>query len=307
MRKYLLLGLLCCSLAAYSQAGRSRTEQRERGVVAVIPFQWYGHHLVIPALVSGSTDTLHFIFDTGAEVTVLHYGLMEKLHIQGRKKAGMSATNDLMLKVSTATLNALYLDQARLPFLKVYLENIPEFRKGTLAIDGFIGVDLLRAFIVKIDYARQQLVLYRPGADIPVTGATQRIPFRLSFHTPVITATIQLPGGQSLSGNYLLTTGGDYGILFNWPYTEKHRLDQQLVTTGTDKVQDLFKELDYINSSIPAMRIGALQLQQVPVSYCKDVNDDSPLMEIAGAAGCEIWKQCPAVIIDYARKTLYLQ
>src|SRR5690606_5928305 len=153
----------------------------------------------------------------------------------------------------------------------------------------------------------QQLVLYRSGADVPGAGAMQRIPFRISFRTPVITAAIQLPGGQSLTGNYLLTTGGDYGILFNWPYIEKHRLDQQLVTTGTDKVQDLFKELEYTNSSIPAMHIGARQLKQVPVSYCKDVNDDSPLMEIAGAAGYGIWKQCPALIIDYGRKTLYLQ
>jgi len=297
--------LLCCSLAAYSQAGTPRAPQQERGVVAVIPFQWYGHHLVIPALVSGTADTLHFIFDTGTEVTVLHYGLMEKLRIQGRKKAAMSATNNQALKVSTATLNALHLDQARLPFLKVYLENIPEFRKGPVPIDGFIGVDLLKAYIVKIDYAQQQLVLYRPGAEVP--AAAQRIPFRLSFRTPVITASIQLPGGGSLTSNYLLTTGGDYGILFNWPYTKKHRLDQQLVTTGTDKVLDLFKELEYINSSIPAMHIGSLQLRQVPVSYCQDVNDDSPLMEIAGAAGYEIWKQCSSVIIDYAGKMLYLQ
>jgi hypothetical protein len=309
MRKFAFLLLLCSSCASfgYAQSGKRRPAHLEKGAVAVIPFRLYGHHIVIPALVSGHSDTLHFIFDTGTEVAVLHYGLADTLGVQGRQKAGVTATNNLMIKVNTATLNVLYLDKARLPFLKVYLENIPEFRTGSLKIDGFIGIDLLKAYIVKIDYAHRQLVLYTFGTAVPDISGLQPIPFQINFRTPVITASIQLPNGQSLSGNYHLTTGGDYGILFNWPYTEKHQLNQQLVTLSTDRVQDLVKTYDYVNSTVPSLSISSFHQNKVPISYCKDVNDDSPVMEIAGAVGYLVWKQFSAIIINYPQKELYLQ
>ncbi|WP_298737181.1 aspartyl protease family protein [uncultured Chitinophaga sp.] len=309
MRKFAFLLLLSssCALFGYAQSGKRRPVQLEKGAVAVIPFRLYGHHIVIPAMVSGHKDTLHFIFDTGTEVAVLHYGLADTLGVQGRQKAGVTATNNLMIKVNTATLNVLYLDKARLPFLKVYLENIPEFRNGSLKIDGFIGIDVLKAYIVKIDYAHRQLVLYSFGTAIPDIAGLQPIPFQINFRTPVITASIELPNGQSLRGNYHLTTGGDYGILFNWPYTDKHQLNQQLPTLSTDRVQDLVKTYDYVNSTVPALSIFSFRQQKVPISYCKDVNDDSPVMEIAGAIGYHVWKHFSAVIINYPQKELYLQ
>jgi hypothetical protein len=309
MRKYVFLLLLCysCTSLGYAQSGKRRPAPQEKGAVAVIPFRLYGHHIVIPAMTSGRNDTLHFIFDTGSEVTVLHYGLADTLGVQGKQKAGVTATNNLMLKVNTATLNVLYFGKARLPFLKVYIENIPEFRNGPLKIDGFIGIDLLKAYIVKIDYRQQQLVLYPFGTAIPATLHAQPIPFQINFRTPVITTSIELPNGKSLNGNYHLTTGGDYGILFNWPYVEKNRLNEQLVTLSTDRGLDLIKEYDYVNSSIPSLGIASFRLDKIPVSYCKDVNDDSPVMEIAGAIGYQVWKQFSSVIINYPQKELYLQ
>lgn len=309
MKKFAFLLLLCCSYAlfSYAQSGKRRPAQIEKRAVAVIPFRLYGHHIVIPATVSGHNDTLHFIFDTGTEVTVLHYGLADTLGVQGKQKAGVTATNDLMIKVNTATVNVLYFDKARLPFLKVYLENIPEFRTGSLKIDGFIGIDLLKAYIVKIDYAHRQLVLYSFGTAVPDIAGLQPIPFQINFRTPVISASIELPNGQFLNGNYHLTTGGDYGILFNWPYTDKHQLNQQLVTLSTDRVPNLVKTYDYVNSSIPSLSISSFRQNKVPVSYCKDVNDDSPIMEIAGAIGYQVWKHFSAVVINYPQKELYLQ
>ncbi|WP_217605510.1 aspartyl protease family protein [Chitinophaga sp. GbtcB8] len=307
MRRSLLFILLYSSLsmAVHAQSKRQPVKG-EPDAAAVLPFRFYGNQIVIPAMVSGSSDTLHFIFDTGTEVTILHYGLAKKLNISAKQKAGVTATNNLMLKVNTATLNVLYLGKTKMPFLKVYLENIPEFRKGPLVIDGFIGIDLLKQYVVKIDYAQQQLVLYTPGTSMEFAGA-QVLPFKLNFRTPVIPATIELDDGQTITGNYHVTTGGDYGLLFNWPYVQKNLLADRMTTLGSEQVQDLLKTYDYVNSIIPALSIGNKQLRKVPVSYCKDVNDDGQTMEIAGAIGYSVWKQFSAVIINYRQNELYLQ
>jgi hypothetical protein len=307
MRNYTLLVLLCCSLFVPARAqNRRHAAPEEPGAAAVLPFRLYGNQIVIPAMVSGSSDTLHFIFDTGTEVTILHYGLAKKLNLPLRQKAGVTATNNLMLKVNTTTLNVLYLDKTRIPFLKVYLENIPEFRKGPLLIDGFIGIDLLRQYVVKIDYANQRLVLYPPGTSLKFAGA-QIMPFELNFRTPVIPATIELDDGQSLTANYHVTTGGDYGLLFNWPYVQEHQLADRMSTVGSEEVQDMLKTYSYVNSRIPSLSVGKTQLHKVPVSYCKDVNDKGQTMEIAGAIGYAVWKQFSAVIINYRQHELYLQ
>ena len=309
MRVHKLLIAFFCLLPLLSdaQSGRRRSPgSTEPGAAAVLPFQIYENHIVIPVTVSGSSDTLHFIFDSGSEVTVLHYGLMQKLGIKSTQKSGVSATGNVMLSINTATLNVLYLDQARLPFLKVYLENIPEFRKGPLVIDGFIGIDLLQQYTVKIDYAQKQLVLYRanPPQNLP-TGAL-RLPFTLNFRTPVISAAFQLPNGTTLVGNYHIISGGDYGVLLNWPYVEQNKLDKLLPKESTDEVPELLKINIYTNSTIPFLTIGNRRLSQVPVSYCEDVKDDSPVLEIAGSIGYEVWKRFPAIIINYRQKEIIL-
>lgn len=303
--KQLLLILLCLPLALAGQ-GRKDNAQPAQQAAAILPFRLYDNHMVVSGSIGGYADTLHFIFDTGSEVTILHEGVAKKLQLQGRQEAGVSGTNNMMIKVGTTTLNVLYLGKARLPFVKAYLENILEFRNGPLPIDGIIGVDLLKAYTVKIDYVQQQLVLYRSGKT-PSSVPGRLVPFRLNFATPVLEAVLQLPGGQSLTGRFHVISGGEYGVLFNWPYVEKNRLNTLLPTLGTEKVQDLLKTLTYTNSSLPFLAIGPYRLEQVPVSYSPDVNDKGALSEVAGSIGYEVWKQFRSITINYNARELYLE
>lgn len=295
--------LICCYvLPAFAQRKKAAAtaETDNKKPVAVIPFRMVDKHLIIPVLLSGNTDTLNFIFDSGAEVTVLHTRVAEKMKLNNSKQAFMSGTNNAMIKTPVATLNALYLKELRIPYVNAYLENLDNLGKA----DGVIGIALLKLYIVKIDYRQQQLVLYRNGKT-PVGNTGRLLHFQLNYTTPVIDAAIQLPDGRSLPGHYHITTGGDYGILFNWPYVDKNKLNN-LPTTNTDRVQDMVRILYYINSNIPSMQLGGQTISNVPVSYSKDIDDVGVFTEIAGAIGYEIWKQF-TLTINYSKKELYLE
>lgn len=299
--------IICCPVLVTAQ-GKNTIAPGPTGSlqpVAILPFQLINDNLVISGIYSGSTDTLHFIFDTGAEVTTLHSDLANKLQLRGNKIMGVSGTTNGMLMVQTTTLNALYFKQLRLPFVKVYLEDLTQFNTGGYKIDGIIGVDLLKRYIVKIDHRQHQLVFYRAGKTPPNTPG-QQVPFRLNFTTPTIEAVITLPDGQALSGRYHFTSGGNYGILFNWPYVDKHKLNVLLPTINTDRVQDMTKTLYYINSNIPSLQIGNTAIKPTPVSYCKDVNDSGALSEMAGSIGYDVWKQFN-ITVNYAQRELYLE
>ncbi len=85
-----------------------------------------------------------------------------------------STPDDAMAKTELATLNALYLKELRLPYVKVYLENL-----STLGpVDGIIGIALLKLYIVKIDYRAKQLVLYKAGKT-PIGNTGRLLQFSL--------------------------------------------------------------------------------------------------------------------------------
>lgn len=290
-------------MSAYAQrkSTPSADANENKKPVAVIPFQLVDKHVIIPVLISGSTDTLHFIFDSGAEVTVLHTTTAARLRLKSSAEAYMSGTNNAMVQTAVTTLNVLYLQEQRLPYVKAYLENLDDLGP----VDGIIGVALMKTYIVKIDYRKQQLVLYKAGKT-PIGNAGRLLHFQLNFTTPVIDASIQLPNGSRLPGHYHITTGGDYGILFNWPYVDKNKLNTLLPTVNTDRVQDMVKVLYYINSSVPSLELGGHSIKNVPVSYSKDIDDLGVFTEVAGSIGYDIWKDF-TLTINYDRKELYLE
>jgi hypothetical protein len=305
--RWLLLMMIYCPVLMMAQ-GKNNPAPAGTGSVqplAVLPFQLVNDNVVVTCLYSGSADTLHFIFDTGAEVTTLHNELATKLQLQGNKILGVSGITNGMSMVETTTLNALYFKQLRLPFVKVYLENLSQFNTPWFKIDGIIGVDLLKKYIIKINHRQQQLEFYRTGKT-PSNITGQLIPFRLNFATPAIDAAIQLPNGQIIPGRYHFTSGGNYGILFNFPFVNKHKLDALLPTINTDRVQDMLKTIYYVNSNIPSLEIGSLAIKKVPISYCKDVNDGGAFSEIAGSIGYDVWKHFN-ITINYAQKEIYLE
>ncbi len=303
-RFLLTVTILYCSalMPAHAQRrGSSAPATDNSKPLAVIPFELINRQVVIPVVVSGSADTLHFIFDSGAEVTVMHTNTAAKLQLKNAGNAFLTGTNNAMAKTELATLNAVYLKELRIPYVKVYLENL-----STLGpVDGIIGIALLKLYIVKIDYRAKQLVLYKSGKT-PVGNTGRLLHFQLNFSTPVIDASIQLPDGRRLPGHYHITTGGDYGILFNWPYVDKYKLNTLLPTINTDRVQDMLKVLYYINSSVPSLEMGGRSIPNVPVSYSKDIDDLGVFTEVAGSIGYDIWKDY-TLTINYDKKELYLE
>jgi hypothetical protein len=300
VKKYLFALFLCLPVLATAQ------ENTNSSVVAVLPFRIFDRFLIIPATVTSSSDTLHFIFDTGAEVTTLSTETAKTLKLEAKEIAGLSGTDDVVINVPTATISLLYLSKTRIPFVKVYLENLKEFRDSPVHIDGIIGVDLLKTFTVTIDYEHSQMLLYRSGKT-PAEIKGKRLPLSLNFKTPAIEAMIELPDGKPIGNRFHFISGGEYGILFNWPFVEKYNLTTALPTINKDQVHDLFKVLTYTNVSVPHLLMGAFRVDDVPASYSPDVNDAGSMTEVAGSIGYFVWKQFRTITINYNERELFLQ
>lgn len=305
VRKYLFVILLCLPGAIHAQDAASQKP------TASLPYRLIDRYMIISTALSGMApsgvpDSLHFIFDTGAEVTTLSQGAADRLKLETKDDGRLSGTDAVAVRVPTATLNVLYFEKTRLPFVKVYIEPLGEFRDMPVRIDGIIGIDLLKNFIIRIDYEKEALLLFRTNKT-PLNTPGQRLPLSLNFKTPAIEGTINLPDGQSLTSRFHFISGGEYGILFNYPYVEKHHLNTRLPVLSTDKVNDLYKELTYSNTSIPSLQLGPVKLDLVAASYCKDVDDMGSLHEMAGSIGFMVWRQFRSITINYTGRELFLE
>ncbi|WP_177318573.1 retroviral-like aspartic protease family protein [Chitinophaga sancti] len=300
MKKLLFYILIALPLLSAAQTPPTTAEP-----VAILPFRIYSHSLIISASLSSSEDSLHFIFDTGAEATTLSNETAKKLKLETKDDGGLSGSDDIVIRVPTSTINLLYFGKARLPLVKVFLEPLQEFQKSPIHIDGIIGVDMLKMFIIQIDYTKSQILLFRPGKT-PMNVPGKRLAMTLNFDTPVIEAVIELPDGRSLGSRYHFITGGDYGMLFNWPFVEKYQLKEILPIVSSDKVGDLYQELTYMNTIIPYLAFGAVRMEKVSASYCKQVNDVGGLTEVAGSIGSYIWAQFRTITINYKQREIYL-
>ncbi|NIG52443.1 retropepsin-like aspartic protease [Chitinophaga sp. Cy-1792] len=300
--RILVLAAACQTVSAQR---KHTAETKSDKILATIPFTLVNNQVVIPVTVSGGNDTLHFIFDSGAEVTVMNIRTAEKLKLNSNRQDFMSGMNNAMTRVPVVTINALYIREIRMPFLTAYLEDLTDMGNEGTAIDGIIGVSLMKAYIIKVDYKNRQLTFYQNG-NTPVNTAGQLLHFQLNYTTPVVDATIKLPNGNTLLGHYHVITGGEYGVLFNWPYVEKYKLNTLLPTINTDKIQDMLKVLYYINSKIPQLQMAGKVMNNVPVSYCKDVDDIGAFIEIAGAFGYDVWKHY-TLTLNYAKQELFIE
>jgi hypothetical protein len=117
--------------------------------------------IVVPAKVNG-LGRLRFLLDTGASHTCVTPQLVKKLGITTRGKAtALGAGGEMILEI--AGIESLSVAGAEVRRLTVAVVNVDHVAKLTKRIDGVVGNDFLRRFVVTIDYRRGRVTFSPPG------------------------------------------------------------------------------------------------------------------------------------------------
>lgn len=118
-------------------------------------------HTTVPVSLNGA-EPVQFVMDTGASDTVLYQGLADQLKLTlGANAAlqGQTGSADL----PTAMMPPLMVDgRAKAPFETVILPP----RADGVPLAGILGVDVMGAYVVDIDYRGGRFALRDPGIDI---------------------------------------------------------------------------------------------------------------------------------------------
>ncbi|MGH2642732.1 MAG: aspartyl protease family protein, partial [Chitinophagaceae bacterium] len=249
-------------------------------------------------------DTLHFLFDSGCEINLLSLPVASRMGLNGNTDAGLSGWSNKMTVMPQASVNSMEIGWVTIPYPGLYLESLSGASIQGIPVDGVLGYDLLKRYIVKIDFQHKEMSIYRsgnfhypPGGDLLKLG--------MNYRTPTLEATLVNDQGQPFTSTYHVITGGNFGLLLNEKYVEKYGLNKTLHITGKTIRQDLLQPIAYTECSVPTFNMGRSRFYQIPALYSKEVNDTAPDREIAGAIGVDVWKRF-TMIINLPEKELYL-
>jgi hypothetical protein len=202
--------------------------------------------------------------------------------------------------------------------IRVGLGEIPELRIGDLivrhlatasvpipALDGFgnrrpeliVGYTIFLGASVRVDYAKSEIVLTRPGRAVAAANATG-IPFRVldgKFVADVTLdgthAPLELDTGNS-GGISLVKTWGD---AHGFPGTRAAVEMRTHVGAGNDE------------STLVMFRLADATLG--PIRHADRLADISapPARGLAGLVGNELFSRCAAISFDVAKRTMRLE
>ncbi|HEY5951232.1 MAG TPA: retropepsin-like aspartic protease [Kofleriaceae bacterium] len=271
---------------------------------ATIPIELvYGGLIFVK--VSINDQPMSFVFDTGAEFTLINSSRVSKLGLQG---VGTFATGagggDVVVSfvphVTTKVGDASVSDQIVGAVLLDALEG-PLKRP----VDGILGYDFISRFVVEIDYVKQTMKLY-DRATYHHSGAGKPVALTLEDSTPYFDAAIEVPSQGDISGHFVLDTGCLCEVQLFTPFVDEHKLLTALPSAKqagfTAGAGGTTKQL---SATIPMLKVGGWGVPKATASLSRDTSGATADPESAGLIGSLVFKQF-VLVLDYKSKQAFL-
>jgi len=301
----LVLALVCFYTPAPAQSAPVPHQSAEP---IVIPFELVTRHIMIRVKINNS-GPLWFILDTGDKVAIVDLELAKSLGLTLHGEvnvggAGAGTVKGATVRDATVTVTGAETNPQPV-MLAIPLGNL-ESRFGH-DIDGIIGADFIRQFVVEIDYSARVLRLYDknkfvysgPGDILPLTF--------IHGGYPIIDADVVIAGRPPVKGRFVLDFGSGASLALHTPFVKEHNLPppshKTIRAMGGGGVGG---QVTGRNGRISALRIGKFQIDNPLTLFSEDKGGALASGEIQGNIGAMILSKFRA-LLDYGRDRIILE
>jgi len=277
---------------------------------SVLPFKMHNDFIVIPVKLDGKLP-LNFILDSGASHTLLvHREFTDllgtvyerQLYIQGADKSQLISalvTEKVILELPDITAtnqNILVLE-----------ENVVEFEKysGT-RIDGILGMDIFKRFILKIDYESQNIYLFEPKHYPKNIDKYKQLKFISESGKMFFEDKIQIRNKNKTS-KWLIDSGAAITAMIKYAESDTTSLPQGARPGNIGR--GLGGYIEGYKGKVDSLHIGDYNFSNVVTNYqvLSDTIYQIPgTTDLEGLIGNKVLKQFH-IIFDYHSKNIYLR
>lgn len=251
--------------------------------------------VIFNLLLDDFSDTLNFIFDTGASTTFLDSAFARKLNLtvsdDVKIARGMGGTQQILLtKNHTIRINQLKEDN-----VDMYLMNIEilSYLYGK-TIHGIIGYPLLKKYTAKVNYDKEELSFWTFGKiKYPARGFTIRP--NISTFSYYVT---HVEDQKTALFNYMFDTGAALTVLFSTDYLKDNEFIHPKRQKFKKRMQGLGGNVDFDISLMKKIKFGKYSFRNVPINIFEDENNITSYPSNGGLLGNEILRRFNC-ILDY--------
>ncbi len=275
-----------------------------------IPFEYNSNFIILNVTLNNSIP-LKFIFDTGAEHTILtKKEYAQVLGINFNKEFKILGS-DMKTELTAYLARNVTLDienvKATNRSLLVLEEDYFHFEELTgLQIHGIIGADLFRQFVVKINYSRKVLTLIKVEKFKGPKKRFTEIPIDFQRHKPYVFVNLDLTGKGPKLGKLLVDTGASLSLLLHTDSTGSFPLPDNVIKGNIGAGLGGF--LEGFLGRVKLLEVDQFKFIDLVANF-QDLPlmaDSSYLNDRNGIIGNVLLSRFQ-IIIDYPREKMYLK
>jgi len=268
-----------------------------------IPFD-LSHNIVFVKAQLNNSQPLWFIFDTGASSSVVNARLAKELglRVKGKEK-GMATGGPIDAELIPGV-------SLSLPGVSVFNQTMASVPLDSLApalgraIDGIIGYDFIKRFVVEVDYGAGRMNLHGPSSYKYSNSGTV-FPITLINGKPFVSARITPKGHESIEGRFMIDTGSDGALGVNVPFVQAHQLlksASQGSAANSGGVGGISKS---ITVRVENIQLGRFIISNPLVSFSQATEGSEMRADYDGVLGGEIFRRF-TLVLDYSRRRITL-
>lgn len=216
---FFLIPILILFIPYYSSAQFLNYRITTGKSYATIPFSMHNDFIVIAIKLDGKIP-LNFILDTGASSAIVIYkeytdfigtNYERQLFIKGADRTQLISallTESIKIELPEVTASEQH--------VLVLENNYIEFDKYSGSkIDGILGMDIFRRFIVKINYETQRIYLFEPKNHQYNTKKYERIPFVKEKNRMYLESKINVNTDEEYDVKWLVDSGAAMTVMLH--------------------------------------------------------------------------------------------
>ena len=288
--------LVACSLALACHPSRTAPVPAQSGaplLLATVPVAIRNDHLEARATVNG--DSAWLILDTGSWMT----------YLDGAWARARGARPVPYLRVrddSAAVVDSIRFGDLTLRDYRVDLASFTELSRASgEVIQGLLGSDVLRRFVVVIPARSDHVLLYEP-TTYRYTGPGVVVPLSIAWNTPVARGAIRIDEHRSVPVRLMLDTGASRLCLI---FTKRFVKHTKSLTKNAPLAGPIGLGLGgLIRGSLGRLRelrIGSLVAPDPSAGFPTDSTQNSSFAIADEVVGSRLlWRT--GIIVDYLRR-----
>jgi hypothetical protein len=268
-----------------------------------IPFELFGNLVLLQVRVNDS-DSLRFILDTGADTSVIDAQQAKALRLKPQGKmvgsgGGGTAEATFTKGVSINLQGVQLLDQT------IYVLPLESLSALGRKIDGVLGNDVLKEFVVEIDYLAGTINLYEPQS-YRYSGSGEFIPLTMDDGLLFLRASITPQGLAPIEAKFEIDSGSTGAILLNTPFVQSHNLLATVPKAIQTNIGGVGGTAKMLIGRVKSLRLGQFAIDHPITRFSQATQGDYASSKYDGLIGGEILRRFK-VIFDYSRRQMILE